>query len=232
MSLTGLHSAKCSNRFEQSFPTLIIIGVYERYLAEGQKWRESGSAQNLYNSLTRKVKKIPILDLIGSSSTDMYDAIFDVEVSDDLELFDSDEEPPHEPPSPSHDSLRPPSISVPAGPQAPSRRRHTSLPRSPSARSKSGRSPTASPRRRKDTLPPMIQTGSGEVPTVGPRSPLSKLFLGRREPSGPQVERMSAATARVEALLEDVRVLPVNKLRDEMKELQVSVCAGLLRRAD
>ncbi|OCH84728.1 hypothetical protein OBBRIDRAFT_741085 [Obba rivulosa] len=201
-----------------SFPTLVIIGIYERYLADGQKWRESGSAQNLYNSLSRKVKKIPILDLIGSSSTDVYDAIFDIEVADDLELFDSDEEPPHEPRSPSHDSLRPPSIALPAGPQAQGHRRHTSRPLSPSTRG--ARSPTASPRRRKNTLPPVIQTGSGEVPTVGPRSPLSKLFLGRGEPSGAQLERVGAAAARVEALLEDVRGLPVNKLKDEMKELQ------------
>ncbi|EMD33909.1 hypothetical protein CERSUDRAFT_107712 [Gelatoporia subvermispora B] len=211
-----------------AFPTLIMIGIYERYLAEGQKWRESGSAQYLYNSLTRRVKKIPILDLIGSSSTDMYDAIFDIEVADDLELFESDGEHEYDPlrsmhsmHSPSHDSLRPPSISLPAAPPGPSAggRRHASLPRSPSARSTRGaRSPTASPRRRKNTLPPVIQTSSGEVPTVGPRSPLSKLFLGRRErePS----ERVAAATARVEALLEDVRALPVNKLKDEMKELQ------------
>ncbi|KAI0951035.1 hypothetical protein AcW1_008184 [Taiwanofungus camphoratus] len=243
VSPRALHSVNVFLIKLTSFPTLVIIGIYERYLAQGQKWRESRSdaAHHLYTRLTRKMKNIPVLDLLGSTSTDIYDAIFDVEASNEDDLFeDSDDEAsaPALLSFPSHDSLRPPSISYPSdsrssGFQADSQRlrRHSSLPRSPPmSRSRSrrgGPSPSLSPRPRKVTLIPIVSSSSGEIQTAGPRSPLSKLYSGRREASASQIEKMNHATAsaeagmkRAEALLEDVRHLPVNKLKDEMKELQ------------
>ncbi|TFY62593.1 hypothetical protein EVJ58_g3769 [Rhodofomes roseus] len=245
-----LHSVNVFLIKVTSFPFLIIISLYERYLVPSQTWRENGADQSsFYSRLTRNVKKIPLFDLLGSGSADIYDAIFDVEVSNETDLFDSDDE--HEPERaaapgeallsfPSRDSLRP----LPASPTRPSRpstahqqpetprqRRRTSLPRSPPlGRSRSHRegvSPSVSPRPRKTTLPTLQASGSGEVQTFGPRSPLSRLYNLRSNGSASQMDRVSSAAAgmdagvrKLEAMVEDVKALPVNKLKDEMKELQ------------
>ncbi|KZT07728.1 uncharacterized protein LAESUDRAFT_103790 [Laetiporus sulphureus 93-53] len=246
----ALHTANVFLIRLTSFPILIIISIYERYLAEGRKWRESSSdaAHNLYTRLTRKVKHIPILDLLGSGSMDVYDAIFDVELLHEPELFPEDENEDDTPSGslhafPSHDSLHPqstasyhsrPSMETPVievEPQTPRQRRHTSLPRSPPlGRSRSmreGVSQTISPRPRKATLSPIVSYSSGEVPTVGPRSPLSRLYSGRGSASAVQLEKVSSASASIDAgvkkmetLLEEVRNLPVKQLKEEMKELQ------------
>ncbi|CCL98789.1 uncharacterized protein FIBRA_00794 [Fibroporia radiculosa] len=244
LSARALHSTNVFLIKLTSFPTLIVIGVYERYLAQGRKWREDGTeaAHNLYARFTRQVKNIPILDLLGSSSTDIYDAIFDVELLHEPELFpDSDDEisrgllvfPSRDslyPQSPPHASTS--GASADRGdPQTPRQRRYVSLPRSaPMSRSRSRRegvSPSVSPRPRKITLPAALAQSSGEIPTVGPRSPLSKLYASRGNASEGQLEKMSAAATsmdagirKVEALLDDVKNLPVSRLKEEMKELQ------------
>lgn len=118
------------------------------------------------------------------------------------------------------------------GPETPRHRRRISLPRSPPiGRSRSyreGVSPSVSPRPRKITLPAVVGSNSGELQTGGPRSPLNRLYTARGSSSAVQIERVSSAAAgmdagvrKLEAMIEDVRSLPVNKLKDEMKELQV-----------
>ncbi|KAF9810730.1 hypothetical protein IEO21_06822 [Rhodonia placenta] len=222
-------------RPHQSFPTLIVIWIYERYLAQGQ-WRDNSpdAANSMYSRFTRKMKSLPLFDLLGTHSTDIYDAIFDVEMSHDTDIFfDSEDEMPASHFLSSHDSLHfPPSHGT--APQTapipqfesptPRIRRHASLPRSTLlGRSKSrrdGLSPSVSPRSRKITLPAMASSTSGEIPTIGPHSPLSRLYSGRNNASATQLDRVNSAAARVEALLEDVRGLPVNRLKEEMKELQ------------
>ncbi|EED84303.1 predicted protein [Postia placenta Mad-698-R] len=224
-----------ANAKQESFPTLIVIWIYERYLAQGQ-WRDNSpdAANSMYSRFTRKMKSLPLFDLLGTHSTDIYDAIFDVEMSHDTDIFfDSEDEMPASHFLSSHDSLHfPPSHGT--APQTapipqfesptPRIRRHASLPRSTLlGRSKSrrdGLSPSVSPRSRKITLPAMASSTSGEIPTIGPHSPLSRLYLGRNNASATQLDRVNSAAARVEALLEDVRGLPVNRLKDEMKELQ------------
>ncbi|KAH9944849.1 hypothetical protein B0H21DRAFT_441053 [Amylocystis lapponica] len=232
LSPRALHSANVFLIKLTSFPTLIIIGIYERYLAQGQKWRESSSetAHHLYNSLTRKMKNIPLFELLGSSSTDIYDAIFDVELSHEdalFDVFDADADGPADDSLPallsfpSADNLRMPARSRGSG--SPPRARHVSLPRSPPshARSRSrraGPSPSVSPRPRKTTLPAIVSSTSGEVQSIGPRSPLSRLYLGRRDTLQPAAA--GPDLRRVEALVEEVRALPVGRLTEEMKELQ------------
>lgn len=243
----------CHTDVKQSFPFLIIIGIYERYLAQSQIWRDS-TEQSFYSRLTRNMKKLPLFDLLGTGSADIYEAIFDVEVSQEADLFaDSDDEQQRThiiaPASgdtllsfPSRNSLQPlpssptrPSasrLSNTADPETSRHRRRTSLPRSPPlGRSRSrreGPSPSVSPRPRKITLPAMVGSSSGELQTAGQRSPLSKLYSTRGNGSAAQMERVSSAAAgmdagvrKLEAMIEDVRSLPVNKLKDEMKELQV-----------
>ncbi|CAL1716889.1 unnamed protein product [Somion occarium] len=230
-----------------SFPTLIAIGVYERYLREGQKWRESSS--DAYSSFSRKMKNVPILEhLVGSSSTDLYEAIFDVEDHHSFHgLFPDSDDEEHDlhalRSTVSQDSIRPPSITISrpsiSRSQPPDSRQPygaANPPQTPqSTRSyrqeRATGSPTGSPRpRRVSMLPSLSQiqpSNSGEIPTAGPGSPLSKLFTGRKGASTSQVDKAIAASAnaeaairRVETLVEDIRALPVNRLKDEMKELQ------------
>lgn len=196
------------------------------------------------------MKNMPILEhIVGSSSTDIYEAIFDVEDHHSFHgLFsDSDEEEQDRPglrSAFSQDSMRPPSISVEAPrssqsqPPSDSRRPFNggNPPETPrSARShrqdRTTDSPGGSPRPRRGALPTIDSATSGEIQTIGPRSPLGRLFTGRREISVSltQVDKVVAASAsaeagirRVETLVDDIKRLPVNKLKEEMKELQVS----------
>ncbi|KAI0635594.1 hypothetical protein C8Q77DRAFT_1155382 [Trametes polyzona] len=268
LSPRALHSANVFLIKLTSFPQLIVIAIYERYLAQGQEWREAGAerAHALYASLSRKVKHMPILDFLGSSSMDVHEAIFDVDLRDEVDLFgDSDVEDLPEPLEPtsapppairsskSHDhlpgastsarSLFPPPASGTHTPTAEGPvRRTTSLslsPRKPQGGAGGGAglsrsrtrtrsaispaSPTASPRlsprpRGTAALPTITPSSTGEIQTLGPRSPLGKLFGARREASS--TATMEAGMKRVEALMDEVRLLPVNRLKDEMKELQ------------
>lgn len=233
---------------------MVIIGIYERYLAQSQIW-SNNTEQGLYSRLTRNMKKLPLFDLLGMGSADIYDAIFDVQVSEETDLFaDSDDEQrtriiapesgdtllsfpsrdslPALPSSPTRPYASASRLSNPADPETPRHRRRTSLPRStPLGRSRShreGASPSVSPRPRKITLPALVGSSSGELQTAGQRSPLSRLYNTRGNGSAAQMERVSSAAAgmdagvrKLEAMIEDVRSLPVNKLKDEMKELQV-----------
>ena len=212
---------------------------------------------------------MPILDLLGSSSMDVHEAIFDIDLHGELGLFDeSDGEdegegedwptmavPTSAPAarsgveaSRSHDSLRQRQRSPlrPSGMVTPPEnvRRTTSLSLSPrksqrtrtrSAVSPSGAaSPSGSPRLRPTGLPAIVPSNSTEVPTIGPRSPLGALFGARRE-RAVSMAGVEASVKRVEAVVDEVKRMPVNRLKDEMKELQVRGRNGLgalLRVAD
>lgn len=218
-----------------------MIGIYERFLAQGRKFRESGSG--FYNSFSRGVKHVPFLEsLVGSSTTDLYDAIFDVDASQAYELFDSDDDE-HDLPAltsaVSRDSLRPP---TPRGQpsRSPLRNHRTASPRAPRSPTHRGRyaSPGGSPMQRSTALPDLVEPyNSAEIQITGPRSPVSQLFtgLGRRTVSASH-ERLvplaspavtESSVKKMEGLVEEIRHLPVNKLKEEMKELQVS--RGLCR---
>ncbi|KIM33297.1 hypothetical protein M408DRAFT_326068 [Serendipita vermifera MAFF 305830] len=68
-----------------SFPILIIISIYEKYLAPGRKFVERSKlrAAALFNSLPRNIRDVPLIEaLIGANGTDLLDAIFDVDVDE------------------------------------------------------------------------------------------------------------------------------------------------------
>ena len=95
-------------------------------------------------------------------------------------------------------------------------------------------SPSGSPRLRPTGLPAIVPSNSTEVPTIGPRSPLGALFGARRE-RAVSMAGVEASVKRVEAVVDEVKRMPVNRLKDEMKELQVRDDNGLralLRVAD
>ncbi|KAI0671407.1 hypothetical protein C8Q78DRAFT_1028773 [Trametes maxima] len=255
LSPRALHSTNVFLIKITSFPQLIVIAIYERFLAQGQSWRQASAerAHNLYASLSRRVKHMPILDLLGSSSMDVHEAIFDVDLRDEVDLFDDSDvedlpvplQPSSAPPviraSKSHENV-PQSSSVathqpglrPSGsrtPTASQMRRTTSLSLSPRksqrTRTRSAVSPASptssprlSPRPRLGGLPSITPSSAGEIQTLGPHSPLGKLFGARRDNTLPTAASMEAGMKRVEALVDEVRQLPVNRLKDEMKELQ------------
>jgi hypothetical protein len=202
-----------------SFPILIAIALYERNFATGQSLRASskGAAQIFFNGLPRRIKNIPIFEaLVGSSSSDLYNAIFDAENShsQDFDLFDEDDDnTPALRSLASRESLKP-STSAPGVTRKPS-----SPPGTPP---RERRTPQASPKRRMpQTLSPLI-TLSADVPSGPDQSPLSRLFRQRPAPEyHAAAVGAEASVRRVEALLDDIRDLPVNRLKDDMKELQV-----------
>ena len=150
-------------------------------------------------------------------------------------LFRSEDHdhPPFAPPiqsSRSHDALPGGSRPLTPGGASTQLRRTTSMSLSPRARTRSrprsmaspgGPSPTPSPRRRNAPLPVIVPQSAAEVPPgPGPRSPLGALF-GRQRERVVSAVGVENSVKRVEALVEEVRRMPVNKLKDELKELQV-----------
>ncbi|KAF5381962.1 hypothetical protein D9615_004249 [Tricholomella constricta] len=195
-----------------SLPTLILIGLYERYFAAGQRFAETGreAAHSLFNSLPRHIKHMPLVEaLIGSSSSDIYEAIFDVDLTSELDPFeDSDDEVPNLRSFHSRESVGGGGV-----PLTPRRRKRVVSSVGPS-----------SPRDLSFNLPSPEPLPSADLP-VQPstsRSPLAMLFGSRMPLSDGQTvaSRTEAAVRRVEAMMEDIRDLPVQKLKDEMKDLQ------------
>lgn len=213
-----LHTLNVSLIKATSFPILVVIGVYERYFAAGQSLRESSvdAAHTLFNSLPRQIKNMPFVEaLVGSTSSNLYEAIFEVDGPTGPGLFDEsdDEDFPQLRSFASHDTLR----------SADAQRRPVSLaPRSPHRTTSPG--PHGSPRRRPLSALD-LGVASAEVTSSG-RSPLAKFFAQVDPPPvGPAGQgHVEATMRRVETMMEDLRELPVHRLKDEMRELQV--CSG------
>ncbi|KAF8638246.1 hypothetical protein AX17_002268 [Amanita inopinata Kibby_2008] len=197
-----------------SLPTLIIIGIYERYFADGQIMRGTGrdAAHSLFNSLPRHIKNIPLVEaLVGSTASDVYEAIFDVDVTEDFELFnDSDEEGP--------------------GPRFHRSREDIISRRSPTPRSREElQSPdrASTSRARERLTSPRLRVHSAVTPAEAPyladylsssnQSPLARFFTNKT-PTDTQMPE--ASLRKIEMMLDEVRDLPVQRLKDEMKELQ------------
>ncbi|PPQ91007.1 hypothetical protein CVT25_013932 [Psilocybe cyanescens] len=78
-----------------SLPQLLLIGFYERFLSSGQKLRETGkgAAQTIFHSLPRHIKHMPFVEaLVGSSTGDLYEAIFDVCDDGEYSIFNDEGE--------------------------------------------------------------------------------------------------------------------------------------------
>ncbi|KAH9177399.1 hypothetical protein EDB89DRAFT_2112315 [Lactarius sanguifluus] len=219
----NLHSANVFLIRLTSFPILVTISLYERYLLTHFSIHESAQlmAQSIYNTLPRHVRSLPFFEaFMGTDMHDLYGAIFDVEsdlTEEDGELFADREQDrvglhswtsresggaDTRTPPPTLQSLH--ELSTPEGPVRASRRA-SSLPRS--------------------------RQGQSEAQNVGLLTPLARLFsnrLSESDPSGAaaspvdsqKLVRVEEGVRRVQELLEDVRELPVSKLKDEMCELQ------------
>ncbi|KAJ3778195.1 receptor-activated Ca2+-permeable cation channel [Lentinula raphanica] len=217
VSPRALHSLNVLLIKLTSFPILLVIGIYERYLAHGRALRESGrgAAHSLFNSLPRQIKNIPIVEaLVGSTSADIYEAIFDVEAENDSGLFnDSDDE--------DVPALRSFQVndSIPGSPtRTPGRKRLTSL--APSTSALRDPSPLPSPRLR--PVSNLELSSSGEVPSPQSKSPLARLFVRTPSdnPNSATAGSMEASLKRFEGLVEEMKSVPLQRMREEVKELQ------------
>ena len=200
-----------------------MIGLYERGHSAGQPSRESREPTNtIYNS----IRNMPLLDaIVGMGSSDLYDAIFDVETTPEEDLFgnlEEDERPALRSVASStrlrgnrsrgrSPGLGPtPFASIQSPPQSPTKARGT---------------PDVSPMRRPMTLSTanLLEPGqTGEGPSLGKVSPLARLFAGDSPIRGRTTSTSGGASLKkVETLLEDIKRLPVNRFTEEMRELQV-----------
>ena len=162
--------------------------------------------------------------MVGSHTSDLYQAIFDVEISREFELSDPSDDDLASLPSPaaSLENVRP-------RPRTPTRKR------TPSRSSRVDPDPP-SPReyrrsRKTSTFSSAVEAlSSTEVQSFGTKSPLSKLFGVRPQVSisTAPLDNYPSATSdtaamvkKMESLLGEMRELPVQRLKDEIKELQV-----------
>lgn len=198
----------------------MAIGLYERGFSAGQPPRESReTTSSFYNS----IRNMPLLEaIVGTSSNDLYDAIFDVDVMPEEDLFENlgeDEQP----------ALR--SVASSIRLRASRSRGRTpgpapttsvqSPPLSPTSPTKSRGTPNVSPMMRPITISTsnLLEPGqSSEVPRI---SPLARLFAGDSPVRGRTTSIAGASLKKVETALEEIKRLPVNKLAEEMRELQV-----------
>jgi len=205
----------------QSFPILLAITLYERYFAEGRKFRESSTSvgRSVVARLPRMLKYSAIYEAVmGGQSTDLLEAIFDVEdvdVNGIVTPGHGREDRLHLRSFPSRDPMNPHAlpeadeadddhtVSEPTSPAA-----HAPRPRGgidPGLRptsqvslihggdrgrsSSRPRTPQRTPHLITTDLPPESTGGS-----IG--SPISRLFFGRR----PMTSAASANTANATAI--------------------------------
>ncbi|KAF8529803.1 hypothetical protein JB92DRAFT_2859750 [Gautieria morchelliformis] len=196
-----------------SFPILIIISVYERYIASGSIfWRMPvNTAHSFFNSLPR---------LVGSRTTDLHKVIFDVEVPP-MDLFDEAEEEETR----ALRSFR--SRESLDKHQAPDLRFSRTQGSGHSSPRPSERLPPTSPglRPRSHSRHPAELSSSdllaSPLARIYTRRPLSVPDVIEGVPTvGESVEDILGSIRKVEVMMEGISELPVARLRTEMKELQ------------
>ncbi|KAI9460358.1 hypothetical protein F5148DRAFT_983294 [Russula earlei] len=237
LSPRRLHSANVFLIRVTSFPILLTISLYERYVLKRSSVRESAQliAHSIYGSLPWPIRSFPFFEaLMGSNLNDVYEAIFETEVDlvEESEVLFADTEQDrvglHSWASreTAPQSMLPPELHVPEGPE----RTGTRAPSCP--RSQLGQS-SRSPRTRKLSLRPSLaehlRAGTTDAQGLSPHAhtPLSRLFGARRfevdgqSPVNDQkLDKVDEGVRRIHTLLEEVREMPVSQLKDEMRELQ------------
>ena len=167
---------------------------------------------------------MPLLEaIVGTNSNDLYGAIFEVDVMPEEDLFEGLEE-----------DERPALRSVASSTRlrgsrsrgrAPGPAPTTSVqspPLSPTSPTKLRGTPNISPMMRPITISTssLLEPGpSGDLPKI---SPLTRLFAGDSPIRGRTTSTTGTSLKKVETALEEIKRLPVNKLTEEMRELQAS----------
>lgn len=211
--------------WKQSFPTLVAIGFCERGFAAGQPNRGNREAtSSFYNS----IRNMPLLEaLVGTNSSGLYDAIFDVDTIPEEDLFndlEEDERPALRSIASSTRLRGNRSRGRTPGPGPAPAANVQSPPTSPTSPTRTRGTPDVSPTRNPMTVVTtnLLEPGHLGEASSGKMSPLARLFAvdssirGRTTSMG-----AGASLKKVEALLEDIKRMPVSKVTEEIKELQV-----------
>lgn len=215
LSPRALHSFNVFLIRLTSLPILVVIRTYECYLADSSFLRETrkDAAHSLLNKLPRQIKTNLFMEaLVGSTASDLYGAIFDVEYIQEPGFFqDSDDERP------------PPRVQSP--PESPLPQVRKESPSSPERSASAGR--VTSPRLRVQSMITIPEAPGSDafIRGRGGKSPLTRLFTNK---SSTETHLPQASLKKIEALMDEVRDLPIQPLRNEMKELQV--CGDSIQR--
>jgi hypothetical protein len=203
----------------------VVIGLYERGFSAGQPM---GGSLRVTNSFYNSIRNMPLLDaIVGTGSDDLYDAIFDVDTMPEEDLFgdlEEDERPALRSVASSSMVRGDRSRGRTPGPGPVPSTNFQSPPLSPRTPTRTRGTPDVSPMMRPMNLSTTnLEPGqSGEIASVGKRSPLARLFVGDSPIRGRTTSMGGGASLKkVETLLEDIKKLPVNKFTEEMRELQV-----------
>ncbi|EJD49556.1 receptor-activated Ca2+-permeable cation channel [Auricularia subglabra TFB-10046 SS5] len=213
------------------FPILLVITVYERYFARGQKWRESGHdvGQTIVAALPRSIKYSALFEaILGSQSNDLLDAIFEVDVhpestaeeddgTDDRPLLRSyasretfNKDSPYATP---RNGNATPTRSRQSEPTTPMQA-HMTIPSTRSDSDSRGRS--ASRTRDVNLTVDLVSRPSD----ANNSSPLARLFARRPVSEAFATHQVDNVTRRIEQVADSLKDLHVHRLKDEMKELQ------------
>jgi hypothetical protein len=202
-----------------------VIGLCERGFSAGQPNRGSREATStFYNN----IRNMPFLEaFVGTNSSGLYEAIFDVDAIPEEDLFENLEE-----------DERPALMSIASSPIMRGNRSRgrtpgpgpatnvQSPPMSPISRTRARGTPDVSPMRKPISVATtnLLEPGHSREASIGKMSPLARLFVGESPIRG-RATSMGAGGSlkKVETLLEDIKQLPVNKVTEEIRELQVRV---------
>ncbi|KIL67511.1 hypothetical protein M378DRAFT_159329 [Amanita muscaria Koide BX008] len=200
LSPRALHSSNVFLIRLTSLPILLVIGTYERFLSKGQVLRERGNS--LFRKLPRRIKNMPLL--VGSKAGGLHEAIFDVDIPEDADLFDEVNDEQNSRIWSGHESL----LTTPTKARKLSHSPDHTDPSDASERSQQ-------PRLRVHSA--MSPADLPELAKGKAQSPLARLFTART----PTDTRLPETTLKkIESLIDEVRDLPIQRLKDEMKELQ------------
>ncbi|KAF8525897.1 receptor-activated Ca2+-permeable cation channel [Hysterangium stoloniferum] len=204
-----------------TFPILVTIALYERYIAAGTDFRRisTSAAHNMVKRLPRHLKHVALIEtLVGTSTSDLCAALFDIEIPP-MSLFDSLDEDEDRAvyQSHSHESLNNPGRN---------RRLSRTEASTPSTlRLSPKRLPSSSPGLRLRAQSTQRNQGDSDPPA----SPLTRLYARRLSVTdahevdivqGENMRDIISSIRRVERTMETIKDLPVERLRTELKELQ------------
>ncbi|KAF8962728.1 hypothetical protein BDZ97DRAFT_1920296 [Flammula alnicola] len=220
-TITTIEGVKSDALFSYQPPFNILAFV----ILKPASWFLTPRALHSFNVFLIKLTSLPQLVIIGytngSSSNDLYDAIFDVEINDDeYDIFDESDA--------DHDYSYPQRWwREPSSTQASPKQRVLS----PTALSPLEviTTPEIAPLS-SNNLSPLARLVSSRFSSIGGLPPNSSAESSNSAMAAQAVVQAAATSEaslkRIESLVEAVGRLPVQKLKDEMKELQVCFSLG------
>lgn len=200
LSPRQLHSANVFLIKLTSFPILVVITLYERWLVAPETVKHA-----LHRDVPRHIRNIPVIEyLFASRAADIYDVIFQAEDCRDFNIFDEA--------GGEEESLLSPMVPSTSCQLGTSAHTHNTPPR----------------QRKTSALTPLEETSSNaKVLSIDTTTPISKLFRRSKASLSLKSDNLGGkyfdgenGLQQLQSLLEECRELPVARLKDEIKDLQ------------